>query len=697
MVKWLDDFQIHELFRQVLDVNSDLYCFKSDKGTWQYTNDYILKLLELDKTEVIGKNDLELAILYPHLRIFFENSNHTDEQTWKSHKVKRYVERITTKKGVSQFIEVIKIPFYYKDGSRKGLLIIGNDITIEKFNEIELASRIRELKDFKFALDQSSILSITDKKGTITYVNDAFCKASQYKKEELLGNNHRILNSGYHTNIFFRKLRRTIQNGLVWTGDIKNRKKDGTEYWLRTTIVPFFNEDGEPYQYMYIRQDITEQKDNEARILQMIYLDEMTGLRNRRCFQDETSQWLTENEEKNELALIFLDLYRFSYVNDTLGHNEGDVLLQAVAERLSLHLKGKGDVYRFGGDEFIIVLKGTPKEEVEARAQELVSLFDEPFYTQHEKVYLTIKIGISLYPHDGDELESLVKRADHAVYIAKDLDTKTIQFFTNEIYEHMTRTMKLEKALREAVEKKELTLVYQPQVTISSTEIVGVEALLRWEHPALGSVPPSAFIPLAEQTGLIVPLTKWVIEAVCKQHWVWREMGLPPVRVAVNLSPACVNNDTIQYLVKILEESRIEAHYLELEITESVMKDPIFSTKIVQQLKNLGVRVSIDDFGTGYSSLAYLRQFPIDSLKIDRTFINEIQRDNGVIVKTILDMASHLKLGVVAEGVENKEQAEFLKSLNCDEGQGYFYAKPLPVDEVTKLLLKQTELVPKFM
>lgn len=549
--------------------------------------------------------------------------------------------------------------------------------------EFELACKVKELEDLKFAVDQSVIIATTDSTGIITEVNNKFCEISKYTKEELIGMNNNILNSGYHSKNFFREMWKTIRAGKVWRGNIKNKAKDGTFYWVKTMIIPFLNQNDLPYQYIAIQQDITDLKEAEMQILQNSYHDELTGLQNRRFFNDELSKWVDENKE-NRMALLFLDLYRFKYINDTLGHSWGDQVLKAVSKRLLNHLQDKAELYRFGGDEFIIVLKNYPVDEVKELANEVTRLLSKPFQIKSENLYIGVSIGISLFPRDGIDLETLVKKADSAMYLAKRRGTNAIQYYSSEEYADMQKTMHLERALRQAVEEKSFTLHYQPQVELYSNEIIGVEALIRWEHPTLGNIPPSEFIPLSEKTGLITPITKWVLETACVQNKNWQENGLAPITIAVNISPYLLKGDLVEMVTQILMKTKLPPCYLELEITESLMQEPEFTIPILRKLKSLGVRLSIDDFGTGYSSLSYLKHFPIDSLKIDQSFIKEIQNDDGIIVKTIIDMASHLNVSVVAEGIENQEQLDFLSNLNCSTGQGYYFSHPLPSKEVYK-------------
>lgn len=678
------------LLGEILASIMDLYCLKDEKGIWIEANEVAENLFKFDSQELLAAQSGNEENLRPDIKKFILHSKETDIQAWDSGKMVHYEEEICDKNGQCLTFNIVKIPFYRQDGSRKALLVLGKDITLEKKNKRELDTTIKELADFKFALDESSIVAITDREGKITYANEKFCEISQYSKEELLGKDHRIVNSGYHSKEFFRDMYKMIRNGKVWTGEIRNKAKDGTFYWVKTTIVPFVDEQGVPYQYIVIRQDITERKEIEEKILYNSYHDDLTGLRNRRCFREEVGHWIEQSKENDKMALLFLDLNRFKFINDSLGHNIGDEVLCKVAKRLKENLKEKADLYRFGGDEFIIVLKNfSREEEVSQFAEEAVRLFLQPFYLYNERFYLATSLGISLFPKDGRDVGTLLKKADSAMYEAKKKGNNAIQFYTSGSSVHVTKTMKLESALRHAVEEEEFILHYQPKVDLKTKKITGVEALVRWEHPELGIIPPSEFIPLAEETGLITPISKWVLETACKQNKEWQDKGLLGFRMGVNISSSLFKEDLVTMVSDILKKTNLAPCSLELEITESIMEAPEVTIPILKKIKELGVHLSIDDFGTGYSSLAYLRDYPIDSLKIDRSFVNEILIDNGAIIKMIVNMAALLNVNVIAEGIETESQLQFLSQLCIDEGQGYLFSKPLSASDTYQLLRKQ--------
>ena len=674
---------------KILTSITEYACLKDAAGHWVDANEAMHQLFDVEHGELIGKTDQELVTMLPHFKEIFEDCIGSDEETWTKRAVTEFECEFYNKDGVYQIIKLYKIPLYHQDGTRKAILMLGQEITFSKLNELELNTTIKELADFKFALDESSIVATTDYMGKITYVNDKFCEISKYSRNELIGKDHRIINSGHHPKVFFQEMWNTIQRGNVWSGELKNRAKDGTYYWVKTTIVPFIDSNGKPYQFMAIRQDITEQKEIAEQILFNAYHDELTGLRNRRCFREEITGWISQSKQQDRLALIFLDLNRFKYINDTLSHMAGDQLLIDVSRRLQEHFPKQADLYRFGGDEFIIVLKNQCKDEVEKFVQRTIHLFAHPFYLQQQRLYLTASLGVSLYPEDGQDAGTLLKKADSAMYLAKVNGNNAYEFYPSGTSQHLSKRMNMESDLRHAIKEKQFVLYYQPKVNLMSQQITGVEALIRWNHPKKGMIPPSEFIPLAEETGLIIPMTEWVLEQACLQNQKWNTKGFSNLKMGVNISSTLFKRDLVGMVIDILEKTELHPSHLELEITESSMQIPELTIPILKEMKKLGVSLSIDDFGTGYSSLAHLKDFPINSLKIDRSFVEEISVSGGAIIEMIINMATYLHVSVIAEGIETGEQLQFLKNLSCDEGQGYLFSRPIPAKEFEKLLFRQ--------
>ena len=444
-----------------------------------------------------------------------------------------------------------------------------------------------------------------------------------------------------------------------------------------------------------LEEEIAERSRAEETIRQMAYYDSLTGLPNRRLFNDRLHQALAlAHRQGRLLAVMFLDLDRFKLINDTLGHGVGDQLLRAVARRLRESCRREGDtVARQGGDEFIIALPviSHVKDAVKV-AQKIIASFHKPFVISGHELFVTTSIGVSVFPHDGQDADSLVKNADFAMYRAKEQGRNNCQLYTPEMNSKAFERLSLENSLRKALEREEFILHYQPKVNVEHGHIACMEALVRWQHPTLGLVPPARFIPLAEETGLIVPLGEWVLRTACRQNRLWQEAGYPPMQIAVNLSPRQLKQGGLVETVRTaLAESGLDPRWLVLEVTESIMMDSAESTiETFRCLERMGVQIAIDDFGTGYSSLNYLKKFPVHTLKIDRSFIREITTnpDDEAIASAVITMAKGLNLRVVAEGVETVEQLEVLRSLNCRYMQGHLFSKPAPAEQFAPILGK---------
>jgi len=437
-----------------------------------------------------------------------------------------------------------------------------------------------------------------------------------------------------------------------------------------------------------VGRDITNRKETEKTIRTMAYYDSLTGLPNRNKFKQYLNESIHEAPDQS-IAILFLDLDRFKVINDTKGHSTGDIILEKVALQLKNVVKDKGIVFRQGGDEFIILLSNLNEKEVEETTGEVLHSFNSPIVIHEQEFFVTPSIGISMYPKDGEDQESLIKHADTAMYLAKDRGKNNYQFYFPELEKASSRNMELENGLRKVLELEQLTLHYQPKVDLETLGIIGVEALIRWEHPELGMVSPCEFIPLAEETGLIIPIGEWVLREACQQSKEWEKNGLGIIPVAVNISVRQIKDDGFVDMVKeTLSDLTFQADRLELEITESIMQDFEKSTNVLNKLKKLGVIISMDDFGTGYSSLNNLRHLPIDSIKIDKSFVDDIMEDSNQvsIVKAIIDMSQNMNFTTIAEGIETENQVLFLKRNACQIGQGYHFSRPLPGPLLEKFL-----------
>lgn len=441
------------------------------------------------------------------------------------------------------------------------------------------------------------------------------------------------------------------------------------------------------------QKEVEERQSAEQRILQLANYDELTSLPNRAILNQTITQALAKAKRyKKQLAILFIDLDRFKFINDTMGHGAGDYVLKTISERFKQCLRETDTIARLGGDEFVVLIEAlSDPKYVAGVAQKLVVSAQQAFVIEGQECHVTASIGISTYPNDGKDASTLLKNADIAMYRAKEQGKNNFQYYSEQMNLHLLQRLALESSLRHAVDRHELQLYYQPIVETESLEIVGVEALVRWRHPDMGMVGPLQFIPLAEETGLIVQIGRWVLQSACEQGRIWNEMGFP-LNISVNMSPRqLAEPDIVQDFSETFAKSGFPPTQLTLEITESLMlNNPDETVVILQELKELGPRIAIDDFGTGYSSLAYLRRFPIDTLKIDRSFLQDIpsDADSSVLTAAVIALSHSMHLNVVAEGVETDEQRDFLVSHHCQRLQGYWFAKPQPAEELTQLLQK---------
>jgi diguanylate cyclase (GGDEF)-like protein/PAS domain S-box-containing protein len=480
----------------------------------------------------------------------------------------------------------------------------------------------------------------------------------------------------------------------------ENRTQDGKAIYCEWYNTPLKGADGRVIGVSSLVQDVTEQKRTAERINHLAYYDDLTGLPNRMLFKDRLSHACIEAGRKDRLVgVMFLDVDHFKDVNDTLGHEAGDILLHTAAQRLQGCMRASDTVARFGGDEFAVIFSDVGHvDAVTQVAQHVVDGFKESFDIHGRKLFVTISMGITLYPLDDGDIEALMRNADSAMYAAKAAGRNCYRFYDAAMTERVTERLALQSGLHRALDYGEFTLHYQPQLDIESHRISGVEALVRWQHPERGMVSPAQFIPVAEETGLIVPLGDWILRTACQQAKAWQDQGLPQMCMAVNLSARQFKDPLFQQRVlEILKETGLDPRYLELEITESILVDGLESVKTtLQAFKRTGIAISLDDFGTGYSSLSYLKQFPIDKLKIDQSFVRDALTDanDASLVRAIIAMAHALGLRTIAEGVETQAQLEFLRAEGCDEIQGYHLAKPLPAQQLPNLILHYNAILP---
>lgn len=532
----------------------------------------------------------------------------------------------------------------------------------------------------------SEAITVTDAQNRIIKVNPAFCQITGYSEAEVLGMNPNMLSSGRNSDAFYRDMWQTLNRVGRWQGEIWNRRKNGEIFpeWL--SIVAIRDRHRVIQQYMAIFSDITKRKQDEEKIWLQANYDSLTHLPNRNLFKDRLQQAVRNaRREGHHLALLFIDLDRFKWVNDTLGHAAGDQLLMDVAGRLQHAVRYNDTVARLSGDEFTVILSDLSDHlEVEKIAEKLIAHLSEPYSLEGREAFVTASIGITLYPDDGEDIELLLRNADAAMYSAKDAGRNVFRYFTSEMNEKAQRRLRLEAELRRIIERDELKIYYQPIVNAQG-RLCGAEALLRWMHPELGFVPPDEFIHLAEEIGMIMDIEHWVIRQVCFEAVQLRAQATEDFFVTVNISSVQCQTDYLQQLLSsVLADSGLPPACLKLEITERVMMqntDQVIS--LLKGVRALGIGLAVDDFGTGYSSLSYLKLFPVNVIKIDRSFIHGLpdDSDDAALVEAMILMAHSLKLEVVAEGVENEAQADFLRRHGCELFQGYHYARPMPLED----------------
>jgi len=535
-------------------------------------------------------------------------------------------------------------------------------------------------------------IMITDPNGHIMQVNKAFCELTGYTASEVIGQNPKLLKSNKHPQTFYQAMWARLLKTGRWRGEIWNHNKQGELFAAWLTISSVKDTQQKISHYVGILFDITARKKAENRLQILANYDSLTELPNRLLFHERLAQAIRYADQSGyKVALLFMDLDRFKYVNDTLGHQVGDDFLKKVATRLREEVGKQGIVARLGGDEFTIIIeKVSSNKQVAQLAKHILNSFNQPFRLENHEVFINASIGISLYPDDGENIDTLLKNADAAMYKAKAHGCGHYQFFTEELAQHARRQLSLEYSLRRALEREELDIYYQPQIALTTGKIIGTEALLRWRHPQFGLLSPDKFIPIAEETGLIIPIGEWVLYTACQQNRKWLAAGLPCLDIAVNLSGLQFKeNYTLKMVEQTLTETGLPHECLELELTEThVMRDPTLTCQILNALRDMGVHIAIDDFGTGYSSLSHLKRFPINKLKIDRMFVKDVLTDvdDAAIVTAVIAMAHSMNLRVLAEGVETIGQLQFLREQHCDEVQGHYCSVAVTANEVVYLL-----------
>jgi diguanylate cyclase (GGDEF)-like protein/PAS domain S-box-containing protein len=573
-------------------------------------------------------------------------------------------------------------------GKTTGMLVTQHDLTRAR----QIEERLRLSASVFENTDEGVV--ITDEYGNILDVNRAFCEILGYRRDEVIGHNPRMWRSGRHDHDFYREMWQSLSETGRWRGEIWNRNKDGlvVPEWLNISGV--FLESGELTHYVAVFSDISQIKQSQDSLHRLAHHDPLTDLPNRLLLTERLQHSIARAERTGAgIAVVFLDVDRFKRINDSLGHPIGDRLLKEVAARLSAAVRREDTVARLGGDEFVVVLEGIGRaRDVQAAVHRILSGFEAPLRLEDHEVGVTASLGVSLYPRDGEDVTTLLRNADAAMYQAKESGRNTFHIYTEDLTRKAFQRVLLESSLRHAIGEGELRLHYQPQVDLSSGRTIGVEALCRWQHIDLGMIAPSDFIPLAEETGLILPLGTWVLRTACRQGREWLDAGIGFGRIAVNLAgPQLQRGGLADLVLGILADTGLPPACLELEVTEGfIMQQPEFAIKQLGKLRDRGVMLAIDDFGTGYSSLSYLKRLPIHRLKIDRSFVRDIPSDpdDMAIARAIIALGRSLGLDVIAEGVETAEQARFLCRSGCCAAQGFWFSEALPAEELIAILPK---------
>lgn len=679
---------IKDLLLCLVEAIPDAIFLKNDLGQYVLANKAARDFFESHDIDWQDKTDQQLIDECPQISSAMVQLQEDDETAWKAGNLVIFKSRSIKIANSHRDVELRKIPIFSGQGKRKLLVVIAQDVTERKCAEHDL--RIADA-----AIESLEAIVITDASSRILRVNSSFTRLTGYAPQEVIGKTTAILKSGRHDKAFYEAMWQALKERKNWRGEVWDRRKNGEIYpkWLNISAVT--GEDGEVQNYIGAFNDLSENKEARDAIHRLAFYDPLTDLPNRRLLRDRLDLALSNcSRNLHYCAILMIDLDNFKRINDTRGHAIGDLLLVEVAQRLKTCVREGDTVARLGGDEFVIMLEYLSKDASQAALQaetvsrKILLAINQDYMIGEQMLHSSLSIGIALFTMPAATSEEMLKRADAAMYQAKAAGRNTLRFFDPDVNASLEKLLSIEAELRQALPKNELVLYYQPQID-HRYQLLGAEVLLRWQHPQRGLVPPDEFIPLAEESGLILPIGLWVLHNTCVQLKKWEENPLTRhLTLAINVSSRQFGQpDFVEQVCKVLEDTGAKATLLKLEITESlVIKDIADSIKKMEALKLLGIRFSIDDFGTGYSSLSYLRRLPISELKIDRSFVQEIDTDpnDAIIAQTIIGMANNLGINVIAEGVETEAQRVRLESYECTSYQGYLFGKPAGLADFEK-------------
>ena len=680
-------FEKSSFLRLLMDTLPDYVWIKRPDGVFITCNKSFEILAGYTESEIIGKTDYDFVskeqaeqFRQRDLEVIASGEPSAAEETV-----------ISPRNGQLETLETIKTPVYDADTNEVlGVMGVARNITERKKSEdsLRLAASV-------FANTVEGVM-ITTPDTTIVEINEAFTDITGYSREEAIGQTPRLLSSGKQDKAFYQDVWQSLNNEGVYRGEFTNRRKDGSLFPIWQTITAVKDSSETLTHYVAVFSDITELKASQDKIQHLAYHDSLTGLPNRLLLKEHLDHTIKRSKRQpHPFTLMYLDLDNFKYINDSFGHSEGDELLCVVASFLQDTIREEDFVARLGGDEFVLVLHELDNtDDAGNLAKKLLDKLLKVLPLKHHQVNISASLGICLYPQDGATSDEIMRNADSAMYRAKRSGRNTYQFYTRELTQTVKERVEIESQLRQAVQHNELLLHYQPQLNLTTGRIEGVEALLRWYHPEHGLIPPDKFIPIAEETGLIIPIGQWVIEAAVKQAKIWQTQNIHVGKVAVNIAGQQIQNGNLAEIVaQALATHALDPSYLALEVTETfMMQHEQTSIAQLQVLNDMGIELAIDDFGTGYSSLSYLKQLPIHKLKIDRSFINGIplDKDDMVISKTVIALGESLNFRIIAEGVETQEQADYLAKVGCHEAQGFLFSKPLAAHALETYYQKAT-------